>query len=223
MTTARTHAPFRLPQTGAFSSPVQRTGVLEWSFASRALPGETTSGDAHCVLPWGEGALAAVVDGLGHGEEATLAARLAMETIARHAGAAVTALVQHCHAALRATRGVAGTFIAFDAREQTLSAIGIGNVECVILRANPRVTPRRDSVLLRGGVIGYQLPALQQSVLPLALDDVVVFATDGVREDFGDLLDAADPLGLNVERVITQKFRGTDDGLVLACKYVGRA
>jgi hypothetical protein len=78
-------------------------------------------------------------------------------------------------------------------------------------------------VLLRGGVIGYQLPALQQSVLPLALDDVVVFATDGVREDFGDLLEAADPLGLNVERVITQKFRGTDDGLVLACKYVGRA
>ena len=222
MTTARTTSPFRMPETGAFSSPVQRTAVLEWSYASRPLPGEATSGDAHVVLPRSGGALAAVVDGLGHGEEATIAARAAIEAIGRQAGAGLGAIVQEAHAALRATRGVAGTLVTFDAREQTLAAIGIGNVECVILRANPRLTPSRDSVLLRCGVIGYQLPALQESVFPLAIDDVVVFATDGVREDFGDLLNVADPLALNVERVITQKFRGTDDGLVLACKYVGR-
>lgn len=223
MTSTKSLPPFRLPESGAFASPTSRTSVIEWSFASRPAPRETVSGDLHLVHAWSEGVLIAVIDGIGHGEEATAAAKIAVSTLAEHAGQAVTTLVQHCHRALRNTRGAVMTLASLDAREQTLSVVGVGNVETILLRANPRLTPRRESVLLRGGVVGYQLPALQLAVLPIAIDDVVVFATDGVREDFGDLLKVEDALPLTVERVITQKFRGTDDGLVLACKYVGRA
>lgn len=222
MTATKSLPPFRMPENGAFASPVQRTSVVEWSFASRPAPGETVSGDLHVVREWSDGVLLAVIDGLGHGAEATAAARAAAAALEELPGRNVMTLMQHCHRALQKTRGVVMTLVSLDTREQTLSMIGVGNVEAIVLRANPRITPRRESVLLRGGVVGYQLPALQQSVLPIAVDDVVVFATDGVREDFGDLLNVAEPLPLTVERVITQKFRGTDDGLVLAAKYAGR-
>jgi hypothetical protein len=200
----------------------QRQHAIEWSVASRALPGQAVSGDLHAVVSSGNGAVVAVVDGLGHGDEATAAARAAVDVLERHPGEAVVALVQHCHQALLRTRGVVMTIVAFRTESDTVEAIGIGNVETMIFRADPQARPQRESVLLRGGVVGYQLPRLYASVLPIAAGDLVVFTTDGVREDFAELLNPAEPLPQLVDRIINQKFRGTDDGLVLACKYLGK-
>jgi hypothetical protein len=60
-------------------------------------------------------------------------------------------------------------------------------------------------------------------VLPVAVGDVIVFATDGVREDFVDLVSPANTPAQLVDKIVNQKYRGTDDGLVLACKYLGRS
>lgn len=199
----------------------QREQAIEWSVASRALPGQTVSGDLHSVTSWDGGALVGVVDGLGHGEDATVAARRAVETLEAHAKESVTSIVQHCHQALRDTRGVVMTLASLDTYSDTLTVIGIGNVETAVFRPHPRGPAKRESVLLRGGVVGYQLPQLRSNVLPIALGDVVVFATDGMREDFCDVVNPHDPLQQIVEKVMAQKFRGTDDGLVLACRYRG--
>ncbi|MDO8543312.1 MAG: SpoIIE family protein phosphatase [Opitutaceae bacterium] len=201
---------------------VQRTSCIEWSVASRALPGEASSGDLHLVTPARAGVLVAVVDGLGHGVEATAAAQIAVNLLHEHAGESVIALAQHCHRGLRETRGVVMTLMTIEPDESRVMTLGIGNVETMLFRANPRVQPQRLGVLLRGGVVGYQLPALHASVWPISVDDVVVFATDGLREDFGDGVNPADSVVQVVDRVMAQKFRGTDDGLVLACKYLGR-
>lgn len=200
----------------------QREQAIEWSVASRALPGEAVSGDLHYVTSWDGGALIAVMDGLGHGEEATHAAHCAVQTLEAHARDPVVSLVQQCHRALLNTRGVVMTLASLDTYSDTLTMIGIGNVETIVYHPTARGPARREPVLLRGGVVGYQLPPLRASVVPVAIGDVVVFATDGVREDFSDLIDPGDPLQQIVEKVITQKYRGTDDGLVLACKYLSK-
>jgi phosphoserine phosphatase RsbX len=197
----------------------QHQEVVEWSVVSRALPGQSVSGDLHVVTPCADGVMIAVVDGLGHGDEATAAARIATAVLEQHAGESVIALVQHCHRALQRTRGVVMTVVSLNHREQTLSALGIGNVETVVHRADSHARPQRESVLLRGGVVGYQLPQLQASVLPITPGDVVVFGTDGVREDFSELINPAEAPARIAERIMAKKFRGTDDGLVLACKY----
>lgn len=197
----------------------QREQAIEWSVASRALPGEAVSGDLHVVTSWEGGALIGVVDGLGHGEEATAAARVAVQALEAHARESLVSVVQHCHRALLKTRGVVMTLASLDTHSETLTVLGVGNVEAMVFHPNPRGPARREGVLLRGGVVGYQLPALQTSVLQVALGDIVVFATDGVREDFSDLINPHDPLQEMVDKVLAQKFRGTDDALVLACKY----
>ena len=199
---------------------LQRARGVEWCAISRALPGETVSGDQYVVVPSRDGILLAVIDGLGHGDEATLAASKAVEVLTSHANDPVVVLMQHCHQALRETRGAAMTLVALNRLERTASTLGVGNVETVFVRADVRAKPARESVLLRNGVVGYQLPALQTSELTVAPGDVVVFATDGIREDFGDQLSATEPLPRLVERLLAQKFRGTDDALILACRVL---
>ncbi len=201
-------------------TPVQRAAGLEWSVISRALPGEAVSGDHYIVAPSREGFLLGVVDGLGHGDQATVAAHRAVDVLAGHASEPVVTLIQLCHRALRDTRGAAMTLLALNTRDRTASALGIGNVEMILVRAEREARPPRESALLRNGVVGYQLPALQASGFVIAPGDVVVFATDGVREDFGDHLDPIEPLPQLVERILARKFRGTDDALVLGCRFV---
>ncbi len=84
----------------------ETSSLLEWGVATLTLAGQSESGDLHLVREVGGGVLVAVVDGLGHGEEAALAARLAVTTLDRFAGEPVGSLVQRCHEALLGTRGV---------------------------------------------------------------------------------------------------------------------
>lgn len=201
---------------------VNRALCVEWSVATRPLPGEAVSGDLHVVSAWAHGVLLAAIDGLGHGSEATIAARAAADELAAHAGEPVTLLVERCHRALKNTRGVAMTLVSIDTRDHTASWLGIGNVETALLRGQPHAAPRRESVLLRGGVVGYRLPALTPAIVAIAPGDIFAFATDGVRESFADGLSASEPVAQQVDRLMAKNFRGTDDGLVLAGKYLGR-
>lgn len=204
------------------ATAIESQRAIEYAVASRARPGESVSGDLSLVTRSNDGVLISVIDGLGHGEEATAVARLAVTELERHVNEPVIMLVQHCHHALQRTRGVVMTIVALNTRDNTMTAIGIGNVETVIVRANPHARPPRESVLLRNGVVGYQLPELHASVLPIAAGDLLVFATDGVPDDFADLIAPIDSPVPLAQRILAQKFRGTDDALVLACKYRGK-
>ena len=62
--------------------------------------------------------------------------------------------------------------------------LGVGNVQGVLMRADAQKGSVQEVLLLRGGVVGSQLPALQAAVLPIAKGDTLVFATDGVRGEF---------------------------------------
>ena len=197
--------------------------ILDLGIASRTLPGQAISGDLHLVVPCGDGVLAAVVDGVGHGAEAHEAAQQAVDLLAKHANESIIGLMQQCHAALRATRGAVMTLVRFNSRESTITTLGIGNVETILLRAHPAASPPRETVLLRGGVVGYQLPSLHASIFPIHRGDLVVFATDGVRPGFADHGNFPESPQSLAERMLEQNFRGTDDALVLAIRYLGRS
>jgi phosphoserine phosphatase RsbX len=195
--------------------------AVDWGVASRPKPGQTVSGDLHLVQPLEHGVLLAVVDGLGHGDEATAAARLAVEQLERHAQEPVTELYQRCHQALTRTRGVVMTVTVLDLRRNTLTWLGVGNVEDVLLRADTTMTPATESVLLRGGVVGYRLPALHASVIPIMPGDLIIFSTDGIRGGFTEWVNPNDKPQQIADRILDRHFKGNDDGLVLVARYLG--
>ncbi len=199
------------------------TGLIEWAVAEMALPGQVESGDRYLVTPTPEGALVAVVDGLGHGSEAAEAAQVAVRCLERNAGQPVIPLIQRCHERLAATRGAVMSVASFNVRDETMTWVGVGTVEGVLLRAHATVSPRRESLLLRGGVVGVHVPALAASIIPVVRGDTLILASDGVRTDFAERLLPGGPAQQLADRIVADSGTRTDDTLVVVARYLGPA
>ena len=196
---------------------------VEFAAAGSPFPGEVECGDRHIVVPHSRGALLAVVDGLGHGAEASKAAAVAEETLRLHAEESVISLVRRCHERLLVTRGVAMSLASLNAQDNTLTVLSVGNVEGVLLRYHNHQEYTDEAFLMRGGVVGFNLPPLQAIVFPLLRGDMVIFATDGIQAGFASKIHRNG----NVEEIADQIFkeyrRGNDDSLVLVVRYIGRS
>lgn len=197
--------------------------LIEWGVSSRALPGQAASGDRHVVEAFPGGALIGAIDGLGHGDAAASAARTAGDVLGRHCAESVIALARRCHDALVSTRGVVMSLASFNGADQTMTWLGVGNVEGVLLRANARAVPMREQLLLRGGVVGYQLPQLSAWVLPLCRGDTLIFATDGIRTEFTSVVDSGGSAAGLADRILAGYAKETDDALVVVARYAGIA
>lgn len=197
--------------------------LLQWGAATLALAGQAESGDQHVVQAVPRGMLVAVVDGLGHGEEAAAAAQLAVEEVKRSRLESVISLVNRCHEALRGTRGVVMSVAFFNRLEDTMTWLGVGNVDGLLLRAEPVGKRARESLVLRGGVVGGRLPALHASIVPVVPGDTLILVTDGIASGFGEAVSLRDSPQRIADRILAQHSRGTDDALVLVARYVGKA
>lgn len=197
--------------------------LVEWGVAARPLPGQVESGDLHLVKPFANGVLVAAVDGLGHGHEAAEAARIAVATLEAHAGETIISLVTRCHERLRGTRGVVMTLAWFSARDGTMAWLSVGNVEGVLLRVMAKAHRPREYVVLRGGVVGEQLPPLQPSVLSVGSGDTLILATDGIGHGFVEGLNLNDPPQEVADQILITHGKSTDDALVLVARWVGTA
>jgi negative regulator of sigma-B (phosphoserine phosphatase) len=196
------------------------TPLIESGLACLTMPGQSQSGDRHLLQPYINGLLVAVVDGLGHGEQAAVAADLAVNTLIKHADESVIALLKRCHNALRDTRGVVMALASFNETDRTLTWIGIGNVEGLVLRAEGSPLLKHENLLLRGGVVGGQLPSLIASSIPLAKGDTLVFTTDGIHGDFAKDLSASDPPQVMADRILAKYRKDSDDALVFVVRFL---
>jgi negative regulator of sigma-B (phosphoserine phosphatase) len=196
--------------------------LVEFGAWSRALATETENGDSYIVKTMGNGVLLAVADGVGHGSEAALASRTALSCVENYNGQGVIPLLQQCHAALKRTRGVVMNLAFFNGTDSTLTWLGVGNVEGVLLRADASATPPRETMLLRGGVVGLNLPQLYAAVMPMSPGDTVIFATDGISPNFSDALTLMDNPQRLADKIGSQFCKGTDDALVVTGRFCGR-
>jgi phosphoserine phosphatase RsbX len=201
--------------------PFHVTPCIEWGVATQPLPGQTVSGDLHLVEPFAHGALVAVVDGLGHGDEAAAAAGIAIEILKGNAAQSVSLLVQQCHGALLQTRGAVITLASFNALDNTVSWLGVGNVAGLLLRADTSAKPACESAMLRGGVVGYQLPALRASVIAVSAGDLLILASDGIRGGFEQCVIPTNKPQQIADRIMSQYVKGSDDALALVARYLG--
>ena len=190
-----------------------------WGTAGRPLAGERTSGDRSYVRRLLDGGtLLAVLDGAGHGAAAAEAAEAGRAILERHAGLPLARLFRTCHDGLRGTRGVAMSAALLSAAGDQITWLGVGSVEAVVWRLDPRALPRREHLMLRGGLVGCQMPIPFEASQPLAPGDLVVLATDGVRGDYLPLLNGDDPPQRIAERILERHATGQDDALVLVAR-----
>ena len=196
-----------------------RTSVIEWGWAGRAL--EHLSGDTHAIVEREDGVLVALLDGLGHGFEAAEAVSTAIPVIEAHASASVVALVQHCHEAMRKTRGAVMSVAWFDAHDSSMTWTGVGNVDSVLIRAARDTAAHNEAISTRGGVVGYRLPSLRADRYLLSPGDMLVMATDGIRSNFNSGIVTQFSAQEIAESILVRYAKGTDDAHVVVARYLG--
>ncbi len=192
---------------------------IDTAFATLPLAGQAESGDLCLVKRVGKGTLVAVVDGLGHGQEAASAAHAAVGALDRYSREPLADLVRRCHEALVGLRGVVLGLAYLDPQAATLTWLGVGNVGGILLRADAGGRPSRITLVSNAGFIGAEQTHPTTRSVPLALGDTVILYSDGIRDGFADSLVLAHPPQEIADFVIARHVKGNDDALVLVARY----
>ena len=194
--------------------------IVEWSTAIQVREGEALSGDHYLICRVLDRVLVAVVDGIGHGPEAAHASRRAVEILEANAGESLVSLFTLCHQELRDTRGMVMSLASFDGHGESLTWLGVGNVQGRLLRADMTLVHREEELLTYSGVVGHEMPAvLVFSVLPVFKGDVLILATDGISHDFTKSVHLGRSAYQIANDILTKHSTGVDDALVIVVKY----
>lgn len=145
-------------KTGGFSRPYKGLSICGDSFVIEEREGET---------------LAAVVDGLGHGYESSVAAGRAVEVIREFADLSVGPLLMRIHQELRTTRGAAVGLMKVD-DSGAGEFCGIGNIEVQALNGQP------PSVFCLAGIVGHNMRTSKVMSLSMKPGDIYCLMSDGI-------------------------------------------
>jgi serine/threonine protein phosphatase PrpC len=192
---------------------------IEAAFATLPLPGQSESGDLCLVKRVGKGTLIAVVDGLGHGQDAASAAHAAVGALDRYSREPLVDLVRRCHEALVGLRGVVLGLAYLDPQAATMTWLGVGNVGGVLLRADLGNRPSRITLVPNAGFIGVEQTRPTTRSVPLAPGDTVILYSDGIKDGFAESLALSNTPQEIADFVITRQVKGNDDALVLVARY----
>ncbi|GAC1631490.1 MAG: hypothetical protein NVS9B14_03400 [Candidatus Acidiferrum sp.] len=203
------------------SRPARRLALVDLGVASFAPFNNEESGDLSVAYCDADRALLAAIDGIGHGKIAADAARTAAAILKSLPHEPLVSLVQKCHEALRSSRGVVFSIAAIDFNLSTLTWIGVGNVQGILIRSAHSEFVGNKSLLLRSGVVGSQLPTLQVATLPVSHGDTLAFATDGIHGDFSDDLFPHEAPQRCADRILAKHCKGTDDALIFVARLLG--
>jgi serine/threonine protein phosphatase PrpC len=133
------------------------------------------SGDTAVVKVTSDGLLLAVIDVLGHGQEAHETAKTAKAFLDERLTEDITKTLTSLHDALKGSRGAAGSIAALHLASQRVLCIGIGNTVVRI------IGDKQQQAVTVDGVLGQSIRTPREEILDLGNDDVLVLHTDGVR------------------------------------------
>jgi len=199
------------------------TEGISWSVLRLALPGQSESGDRYYVKAFDDRVLVAAIDGLGHGNEAAIAGKRAIQVLDEHAMRtdSLMTLVKHCHEDLKDTRGAVMNIASFNWNKHTMSWIGIGNVNGLYFhREKGDIHPTQVTIIQRSGIVGFKLPVLQVTMLPVQFGDTLIFTTDGIRNNYVDDLYLQGSTKQIAEFIAKGYAKNNDDALILVARYL---
>lgn len=193
-----------------------RSLALSFGVTARPRPGDELNGDTYLIKQWGESALIAVIDGLGHGQFALRASHTARDYVERHYDAPLERIFAGANRACRGTRGAVMAIARIDVATSTLTFGSVGNIEARLMSG-----PERRGLAVRRGVVGLNAPRPLVKQHPWGPDAMLVMHSDGLstswgREELPGL--ARLPAPDAARRLFAQHSKPNDDAVVVVVK-----
>jgi anti-sigma regulatory factor (Ser/Thr protein kinase) len=150
--------------------------VAGYRFGAISIPvqGETECGDGWALAHDENCTTLMVVDGLGHGTFAAVAAEAAQRAFAEAPAESPRGLLERAHRALGSTRGAAAA-VARVAATGKVSYAGVGNISGHLVSAE-----KSQGLISHNGTLGLTMPRLQQFEYERAAESFLVMHSDGL-------------------------------------------
>lgn len=152
---------------------------IELSAIKVPAPGESECGDAWHAKRSVDRSSIVVVDGLGHGPLAAMAAARAIATFAEQDFDTPAEYIKAAHTAMHSTRGAAIGAVEIDLQQRKIRFAGIGNIASRIVSIG---TSRQQSLVSHGGIVGAELRKVQQFEYAWQDGDLLIMHSDGMNE-----------------------------------------
>ncbi len=174
--------------------------------------GETFSGDAISSFEKNDTHRILMVDGLGHGYKAYLAARKAVETFQQNTWESQENILELMHKEMQKTRGAAVMIV--DVFERSITYSSIGNISGRILSHE-----KTKGLISHPGIIGANLRKIKTDEVEFLPGEVLILHSDGIKKGFSNHMDYLSRLPSLVAASIYGKFgRLNDDASIYVFK-----
>jgi anti-sigma regulatory factor (Ser/Thr protein kinase) len=191
---------------------------LEGAVVCVPVTGEEACGDGWATHARPDGtSLVMVVDGLGHGPLAAVAADAATALFGKYAASFMpTQIVEAMHLALRPTRGAAVAVAWLDPAAQSIRFSGVGNIAASIVSVR-----QSQSLVSVNGIVGHHMGRTREFEYAWPEDAMLIMHSDGLTARWslaampGVL--SRDP-GIAAGVLYRDEARGRDDVTVLAVR-----
>lgn len=154
--------------------------AFEVGHAIEPIAGEAVSGDAFGAYETSRGVLVALVDGLGHGPRAAVAAQTFLRVVAEHRDRSLDDVFREGHKALLRSRGVVAGLASFDRAERNVEVAIVGNISCSHYRGG-----RATHFVPIAGVLGSAYRRTRAEHASLEERDLFIMHSDGIRTRHG--------------------------------------
>ncbi len=191
-------------------------GELDYFIHIQPLLSRVECGDTGMFKEYDGKLFLALLDVLGHGDEAYEVAKMALEYLNEEYEGDLIDIMNGLHKHLRGTRGLVGNIALIDIESGELSYVGIGNVDAKVFGGQNYSFPNRD------GVVGYKMPSPRIHKSELKRGDVLFMCTDGISRNFDltSMPQLRTDKAENLTEEIVRKFGKTnDDKASLIVKY----
>lgn len=155
-------------------SRVGAIGGARFGAISIPVHGETECGDGWALAQDHDCTTLMVVDGLGHGSFAAVAAECAQRTFANAPADRPRSLLERAHRALGNTRGAAAA-VARVTATGPISYAGVGNICGCLVSAE-----KSQGLVSHNGTLGLTMPRLQQFEYERTAGSFLVMHSDGI-------------------------------------------
>ncbi len=197
----------------------ERRRRFTWGVAQTAALHETVSGDAWRVAEDAAGLSVLMADGLGHGEQAAIAARAVAGAFDAEPFVAPQLVCERAHLAAQGTRGAAVS--AARIAGTTLRYAGVGNIAGTVIEGQ-----KGRGLANQNGTVGLQVRRVQEFEYNWGPGSLLVLHSDGLHHRWA--LDTYRGLAVRHPSVIAAVLhrdclRGRDDATVVVVKQPGSA
>lgn len=147
---------------------------MKFGIATRPMHSGKYNGDMYFIKEFDHKVLISLIDGLGHGEFAAVAASRCVKCIEEHYHSGLKEIFEYCDNELRKTNGVVMGIVLIDFDYSSLIYAGVGNIGACL------IGKKLVQFISRDGILGYRLPGIKEYRYDYTPGDTILLYSDGI-------------------------------------------